>query len=33
MSGKERARFAFDRKDPLEDIPEEDLKGCNLDFE
>ena len=33
MSRKERASYAFDKKDPLADVSEKDLKEGNLDFE
>lgn len=32
MSRKERAKYAFDEKDPLADVSEKDLKEGNLDF-
>lgn len=32
MSRKERAAHAFDKKDPLADVSDKDLKEGNLDF-
>jgi hypothetical protein len=32
MTRKERARYAFDNEDPLQDVSEKDLKEGNLDF-
>jgi hypothetical protein len=32
MTRKQRANYAFDKKDPLQDVSEKDLKEGNLDF-